>query len=118
MRTIGRIPAAAGGAALPRPRRLPRAVTLDSSVAVTDPDTLQALERGGLSISRLLGPALGLTREVDNRGLFSVPALATVRDTVKQQIADEPKTSPDPYVAAMAKIEGHQPEIQSEIHRR
>ncbi|WP_245445673.1 hypothetical protein [Mesorhizobium kowhaii] len=79
------------------------AVTLDSSVAVTDPATLQALERGGLSISRLLGPALGLTRDVDNRGLFSVPALATVRDTVKQQIADEPKTSPDPYVAAMAK---------------
>ncbi|RUX80644.1 hypothetical protein EN982_32995, partial [Mesorhizobium sp. M7A.F.Ca.CA.004.08.1.1] len=79
------------------------AVTLDSSVAVTDPATLQALERGGLSISRLLGPALGLTREVDNRGLFSVPALATVRDTVKQQIADEPKTSPDPYVADMAR---------------
>ncbi|WP_246801048.1 hypothetical protein [Mesorhizobium amorphae] len=38
------------------------AVTLDSSVAVTDAETLQALERGGLSISRLLGPALGLTR--------------------------------------------------------
>jgi hypothetical protein len=79
------------------------AVTLDSSVAVTDPATLQALERGGLSISRLLGPALGLTREVDNRGLFSVPALTTVRDTVKLEIADKPKTSPDPYVAAMAK---------------
>jgi len=60
------------------------AVTLDSSVAVTDPATLQALERGGLSISRLLGPALGLTRDVDNHGLFYVPALATVRDTVKQ----------------------------------
>src|SRR3954466_11792200 len=79
------------------------AVTLDSSVAVTDPATLQALERGGLSISRLLGPALGLTRDVDNHGLFSVPALATVRDTVKQEISDEPKTSPDSYVAAMAK---------------
>lgn len=79
------------------------AVTLDSSVAVTDPATLQALERDGLSISRLLGPALGLTREVDNRGLFSVPALARVRDTVKLEIAEEPKTSPDPYVAAMAK---------------
>ncbi|WP_245262313.1 hypothetical protein [Mesorhizobium sp. WSM3626] len=79
------------------------AVTLDSSVAVTDPATLQALERGGLSISRLLGPALGLTRDVDNRGLFSVPALTTVRDIVKREIADEPKTSPDPYVAAMAK---------------
>lgn len=79
------------------------AVTLDSSVAVTDPDTLQALERGGLSISRLLGPALGLTREVDNRGLFSVRALTPVRNAVKQEIADEPAGSPDPYVAAMAK---------------
>ncbi|WP_232375747.1 hypothetical protein [Mesorhizobium comanense] len=79
------------------------AVTLDSSVAVTDPATLQALERGGLSISRLLGPALGLTRDVDNRGLFSVPALATVRDIVKLEIASEPATSPDPYVAAMVK---------------
>lgn len=36
-----------------------RAAMLDSSVAVTDPATLQALERGGLSITRLLGPALG-----------------------------------------------------------
>ena len=80
-----------------------RAVTLDSSVAVTDPATLQALERGGLSISRLLGPALGLTRDVDNRGLFSVRALTPVRDAVKQQIADEPGNSPDPYVAALAR---------------
>ncbi|MBZ9757356.1 hypothetical protein LB524_18895 [Mesorhizobium sp. ESP6-5] len=46
------------------------AVTLDPSVAVTDPLTLQALERGGLSISRLLGPALGVTRDVDNRGPY------------------------------------------------
>ncbi|MFK0689931.1 hypothetical protein ACFX5Q_17230 [Mesorhizobium sp. IMUNJ 23033] len=72
------------------------AVTLDSSVAVTDPETLQALERSGLSISPLLGPALGLTRDVDNRGLFSVRALTPVRNAVKQQIADEPGNSPDP----------------------
>lgn len=78
------------------------AVTLDSSVAVTDPATLQALERGGLSISRLLGPALGLTRDVDNHGLFSVHALTPVRNAVKQQIIDEPGNSPDPYVAALA----------------
>ncbi|MBZ9749139.1 hypothetical protein LB516_28280 [Mesorhizobium sp. CO1-1-7] len=45
-------------------------MTLDASVAVTDPATLQALERGGLSISRLLGPALGVTRDVDNRGPY------------------------------------------------
>ncbi|MER8507048.1 hypothetical protein [Mesorhizobium sp. M0199] len=78
------------------------AVTLDSSVAITDPETLQALERGGLSISRLLGPALGLTRDVDNRGLFSVRALSPVRNAVKQQIVDEPRNSPDSYVAALA----------------
>ncbi|TIX34840.1 MAG: hypothetical protein E5V40_28045, partial [Mesorhizobium sp.] len=74
-----------------------------SSVAVTDPATLQALERGGLSISRLLGPAIGLTRDVDNRGLFSVRALTPVRNAVKQEIADEPAASPDPYVAGLAK---------------
>ncbi|RVD22199.1 hypothetical protein EN738_18160, partial [Mesorhizobium sp. M4B.F.Ca.ET.017.02.2.1] len=79
------------------------AATLDSSVAVTDPATLQALERGGLSISRLLGPAIGLTRDVDNRGLFSVRALTPVRNAVKQEIADEPAASPDPYVAGLAK---------------
>ncbi|MER8477754.1 hypothetical protein [Mesorhizobium sp. M1163] len=78
------------------------AVTLDSSVAITDPETLQALERGGLSISRLLGPTLGLTRDVDNRGLFSVRALSPVRNAVKQQIVDEPRNSPDSYVAALA----------------
>ncbi|MER8555809.1 hypothetical protein NKH37_27165 [Mesorhizobium sp. M1217] len=78
------------------------AVTLDSSVAITDPETLQALERGGLSISHLLGPALGLTRDVDNRGLFSVRALSPVRNAVKQQIVDEPRNSPDSYVAALA----------------
>ncbi|MER9050133.1 hypothetical protein NKH89_23210 [Mesorhizobium sp. M0923] len=78
------------------------AVTLDSSVAITDPETLQALERGGLSISRLLGPALGLTRDVDNRGLFSVRALSPVRNAVKQQIVDEPRNSPDSYVTALA----------------
>ncbi|WP_224622957.1 MULTISPECIES: hypothetical protein [Mesorhizobium] len=69
------------------------AVTLDPSVAVTDPATLQALERGGLSISHLLGPTLGLTRDADNSSQFSVPALASVRDTVKREISDEPKTS-------------------------
>ncbi|MER8713767.1 hypothetical protein [Mesorhizobium sp. M1295] len=78
------------------------AVSLDSSVAITDPETLQALERGGLSISRLLGPALGLTRDVDNRGLFSVRALSPVRNAVKQQIVDEPRNSPDSYVTALA----------------
>ncbi|WP_050589316.1 hypothetical protein [Mesorhizobium sp. LNJC405B00] len=101
LRTIGRFLLLAVVLCLgPSPAR---AVTLDSSVAVTDPETLQALERGGLSISRLLGPALGLTREVDNRGLFSVRALTPVRNAVKQEIADEPANSPDPYVAAMAK---------------
>ncbi|RVD36731.1 hypothetical protein EN742_21835, partial [Mesorhizobium sp. M4A.F.Ca.ET.020.02.1.1] len=101
MRTIGRflfllVLAGFGAGAAP-------AATLDSSVAVTDPATLQALERGGLSISRLLGPAIGLTRDVDNRGLFSVRALTPVRNAVKQEIADEPATSPDPYVAGLAK---------------
>ncbi|WP_245494569.1 hypothetical protein, partial [Mesorhizobium sp. M4B.F.Ca.ET.017.02.2.1] len=101
MRTIGRflfllVLAAFGAGAAP-------AATLDSSVAVTDPATLQALERGGLSISRLLGPAIGLTRDVDNRGLFSVRALTPVRNAVKQEIADEPAASPDPYVAGLAK---------------
>jgi hypothetical protein len=80
-----------------------RAASLDSGVALTDPETLIALERGGLSISRLLGPALGLTREVNNRSLFSVEALTPVRNAVKQQILDEPKASPDPYVQAMAR---------------
>ena len=93
-------------------------MTLDSSVAVTDPATLQALERGGLSISRLLGPALGLTRDVDNRGLFSVPALATVRDTVKQEIIGRAEDQPRPLCRRHGEIEGHQPEIQPEIHRR
>ncbi|WP_292105521.1 hypothetical protein [Mesorhizobium sp.] len=101
MRTIGRflfllVLAGFGAGAAP-------AATLDSSVAVTDPATLQALERGGLSISRLLGPAIGLTRDVDNRGLFSVRALTPVRNAVKQEIADEPAASPDPYVAGLAK---------------
>lgn len=79
------------------------AVTLDSSVAVTEPETLIALERSGLSIGQLLGPALGLTRDVDNSGLFSVRALAPVRDAVKQQIADAPKNSPDPFVSRLGK---------------
>lgn len=72
------------------------AVTLDSSVAVTDAETLQALERGGLSISRLLGPALGLTRDVDNRGLFSVRALTPVRNAVKQRSPSSPATALTP----------------------
>lgn len=80
------------------------AVTLDSSVAVTEPETLIALERSGLGIGAILGPAIGLrSRDVDNSGLFSVRALAPLRDAVKQEIADAPKRSPDPLVAKLGR---------------
>lgn len=83
------------------------AAGLDSSVAVTDPETLTVLERSGLGIARILGPAIGISRDVDNRGLFSVRALTPVRNAIKEQIEDLPGQSLDPYVSAIGKSKGY-----------